>query len=459
MYSVARFVFAVTVLTLCFLPSASASAPARVQKQTGKQFKTNENEVDSDALWDQRCMEDCDCSRPEDKVLCEAHRRKEDTIRQVIADDNLSDDSETTESMKNADDIWVKAFNDWIGSKSKGAKIDHKKSKSAQRAIDIAQRRHDEFGTSKHAENKHKYASDEVSTVTSTVNDSIQLEHTLQMTNTIARQVNEYRGLEREGGQIFLEETENSDGVSSQKNNDIGDNAGTDEDDDDDELKLVTKAAKTLLLKTATETQVSDALALTLDLCASGDNGRQFASAGGISAISTRLTELKSSFENSGPISMLLRTLSSCCQNNAVVFNMAIDIGIIHETMEVVATMRGRNDGDAKKIRAAALGVFLAVSDGEKGNDAFWEERETITRILAEACDVVSDSESISLETSVRRGIIRAFALVESLLCKHGHNWRGELIKAGLDKVARDALNIDDIDVREGAARIVQELR
>lgn len=418
----------------------------------------------------------CESGLPEDAVLCEAHLRKEDTIRQVIADDDTKERFDEAPPAKHADDIWVNAFNQWLSDQKSPASASTK-AKSAERAIHVARRNQDRLREQRSKNLSDNPNSDRISSVSSAFNDSAYAEMKMGTVAFAQAQRHEYEKKPKNGhvnvqvesiksGSVSdtvheaMSESDFRDGRSVGNSNGGDDDNIDDDNDDDDELRLVTRAAKRLLSRTATEEQITEALELTMDLCASGDNGRQFATSGGVSGILARI-ELISKQESS-LVTLLLRALASCCQNNVVVFNTATEAGVILTISRMAEKIGDDDDNDSRNIRAAMLKLLVAVADAHNAADAFWAEREFIVNIMLHSSrigkgDVGHTQEK--LDSVSRRSLVRAFALADALLRKHARAWKDELKQAGLGSVAKRMLDSSDVDVKEGAATLVRLLR
>lgn len=454
------------LLALCSLPVCRASAPAPMP--TKKVADADKDIGEDRSRVDVNSDLGCESGLPEDAVLCEAHLRKEDTIRQVIADDDTKERSDEAPSAKHADDIWVNAFNQWL-SNQKSPASSSTKAKSAERAIRVARRNQDRLREQRSKNPSNNSNSDRISSVSSASNDSAYSEAKMGTAAFAQAQRHESEKQPRNGPVNVQVESIKSESVSDTDHetvseNDfrdgrgVGNNDGS--DDDDDELKLVMRAAKRLLSRTATEEQIIEALELTMDLCASGDNGRQFATSGGVSGILARVALV--SKQESSLVTSLLRALASCCQNNVVVFNTATDAGAIGTISRLAEKMGDDGDNDSRNIRAAMLKLLVAVADAHNAADAFWTERKTIVNIMLLGSRIGEDDVGHNqprLDSVSRRSLVRTFALADALLRKHARAWKDELIQAGLQSVAKRALDSNDVDVKEGAATLVRLLR
>ena len=203
---------------------------------------------------------------------------------------------------------------------------------------------------------------------------------------------------------------------------------------DDDELTLITKAVRAI----AGGTGVQTALELIEDLCYSGDNGRQMVAAGGMPHL-LKLAQLPEIDH------IALKALATCAQNNPAVFNAAVEAGAIAQLLRLSV--------EKEALIPEILRVLVAVADG---NDAVERMHADAASVIALCKNALRGTEEDNATS--RRAIRRAFALLESLLVKDNSTWR-EQLQVHFLKLSEKRLKSTDLDIREGAARVLQLLR
>lgn len=299
-------------------PSVShASAPALSTQQNDPTPSPVQSEAD--ATTEQLT---CDSGTTEDSILCDAHARRQDTIDQIIdeSDDEDTEVSGQAPSSKDADDMWVNAYNQWIKKQASG----DKDSASAKRALEAARKRH------QHLLNQAQDATIQNQTDTNDIDNEV------------------------------LKPDEKKAEAEA-------------EEEDDDELKLITKSTVQLYaFMNLSDDSIVRNLQLIDDLCVSGDNGRQFAAVNGVRTILDIITH----FETHLVITpAALRALASCCQNNAPVAQAATDLHAVAVLADI------RESGDV--TRASALKALLTLTDAPAAGDAFWQARDNVLDMIA----------------------------------------------------------------------------
>lgn len=211
---------------------------------------------------------------------------------------------------------------------------------------------------------------------------------------------------------------------------------------DDDEATKITHYTQILARQNVAAKDVLDTLEEVELLCASGDNGRQMAAAGGVKVLMRLFAH-----ETVDVVSGAMRALASCAQNNPSVFEVAIREKAVEHLVDIAM-----KSGEEVSLRAAALRALVAVTDGSGGVAGLWERRADVAAIVRE---VVSWGES---GVGERRCLIRAFALAEKCLTSN-RTWRDIFREVRLAEAAEVAIGSTDANVREGAARVLQMLR
>lgn len=177
-------------------------------------------------------------------------------------------------------------------------------------------------------------------------------------------------------------------------------------------------------------------------LCASGDNGRQLVGVGGVSTLIAL---------GAHPVLAVatgaIRTLASCAQNNRDVYDAAIEENAVERLLDT-ALESGHETG----LRAATLRALVAIADGEKAGSRLWARRLDVGNIVRQAVGEGSRG------TEARRCLLRALALAERCLNDNG-DWVKRFRTDGLAEAAEIVLESADVDVREGAARVLKALR
>lgn len=206
---------------------------------------------------------------------------------------------------------------------------------------------------------------------------------------------------------------------------------------EDDELTLITRAAKTISDLKAEE--VIGSLELIEDLCYSGDNGRQMAAAGGV----PHLLRLAHSEATS---ILALKALATCAQNNPAVFDAAVE----ENAISVLLALHGHT----KSVLPEILRALVAIADSKQAGPEMLADGDGIASITMDAL-ITEEKESAVKHRAVRRSL----ALIESLLVKDVDSWTGRFGKDEFVTQAEKRLKSEDLDIREGAARVLQLLR
>lgn len=319
--------------------------------------------------------DECSGIEEEGQVLCEASRRRDDSISQVIAEDEsvgINQDSDPP-SAQNAGNVWTTAYEQWVkgDGSSKGAKL----STGAARALGEAEKR---FGAA-------------------------------------------------------LDSKENDAGNSFEM-----------PELNDDELTRITAAVHTLAKETLGAEEVNIVLDTIDYLCSSVDNGRQLEAAGGVPHILRNVVN-----RDTGVSVMALKTLATCAQNNPSVFETAVNK---HSAIITLLDI-SKNAKEALDLRAAALRALVALSVASEALNVFAENKSIFVQVVMDA--VGSDGS----EREARRCVTRGFAVAEQCLVVDLETWKTVFAKVGLDRSANAALKNVDIDIREGAARVLKLLR
>ena len=204
---------------------------------------------------------------------------------------------------------------------------------------------------------------------------------------------------------------------------------------DDDELTVITGAVHNISSEAISHDSLKHALEVIEDLCYSGDNGRQLAASGGVQHLLRLAVHEATSL-------LSIKALATCAQNNPAVFDTAADAG-------AVGVLLGTLDKD-HSIRAASLRALVAIGDSENAMEKMIEERERVIRAVLDSLRLSGPER--------RRCVVRALALVER--CVHRDDeWRQHFVSAGIAIEAEKEIKNDDVDIREGAARVLQLLR
>lgn len=367
---------------------SNASAPALVTTPASYKTSTTAPPAVTETLQ-------CDSGRKEDAIICDANARNKDAVHQVIDEDDTAIISPQVPPSEETQDVWVKAYNQWVTGQKK-SDLSSSKSDPAQRAIDAARQR-------------------------------------------------------RKSG----EESSPSPPNTSAKNtaSDAKDHIGG-SDGGDDELKLITRAAKALIAhnsESVLDSHLISTLELVNELCVSGDNGRQFSSTGGLDSILHLLHHRTA--DNSVTVSAL-RALATCAQNNSPVFKTAVDAGAISVTAHIGCLSNERSRAAALRVLLAladspqAPNLFWTARD-----DITSIIVTSIDTFLNEA------HSSLKSNVDCRRCQLRSFSLINLCIAANKHQWVPKLREAGILEMATAALKSDDVDVREGAAQTVQFLR
>lgn len=318
---------------------------------------------------------ECSSTGEEGHVLCEASRRRDDSINQVIAEDETvrTGQDSTPPSADRAGDVWAAAYNQWV--EGRGKANGEKLPKNVARALDEARK--------------------------------------------------------RVGAKVDDKEENTADSFEMP-------------DLDDDELKRITTAAHTLANKTLAAEEVKMVLDTIDALCGSGDNGRQLEAAGGLPDI------LRNVFHVDADIAiMALKVLATCSQNNPPVFEAAVSKHAAIDTLLDVA----KGAEETLGLRAAAMRALVALSVASEASSKFAERGNEFIEVVMQAVGAdVSNREG-------RRCVTRGYALVEQCLIVDLGRWKTGFGKAGLERTATAALKSEDIDIREGAARVLKLLR
>lgn len=208
----------------------------------------------------------------------------------------------------------------------------------------------------------------------------------------------------------------------------------------DDELTVITAAARAVSKSDTNSGELLGAIRTIEELCYSGDNGKQMQATGGVS----HLLRLANS-ETKEAALLSIKALATCSQNNPQVFDAAVAENAIPMLLKLA-------ERDETPLRAACLRALLALSDAEKASDAFSEHRDSVVAVVR---------SGITGGTGVdkRRCKIRTLAFVEQFLVKNRDQWRSIFWEAGLEECGKAALKSEDVDLREGAARMLQLLR
>lgn len=211
-------------------------------------------------------------------------------------------------------------------------------------------------------------------------------------------------------------------------------------DAEDDELVVVTRAVHTLGQGGVDEKVLSDAVEMVDVLCASGDNGRQVAAAGGVTHL------LRLAGEGGKGISVAaVKALASCAQNNPPVVERAVAEGA------VAALVDAAKGGKDVPMMAAALRALVAVAENGDARTALAGMRVDIVLVVAAAVEMGEEGRE------EKRCVVRGFALAETVLLGDGE-WK-QAFGEEVQKSAERALRSTDVDVREGAARVLALLR
>lgn len=369
-------------LLLLALPQSQASAPALQQTPTSSPSSPSTAQscqVTAQSPPPVHTAIQCDSSREEDRILCSAASVKQNSMHQVIAEDPTANTPPNSNSHSSENSQTGRADDVWAAAFNQWiANKQHKpSSESTKRAIEAARKRM--------AQAQRSAASSESNPAENST---------------------------------FLQ-------------------PGNDEDDD--ELKLITRATH-LLQSHNTPSTLQPALILIDDLCASGDNGRQVAAAGGLSSLVRLLAHSDSQLAAASA-----RALASCAQNNAPVFDKAVAVGAIHALV---------NAARRPHVRPAALRALLSVGVSTAAAEPLWQARQDVVTVITDA--VAPATREVSGEE--RRGVVRALAIIELCVTK-SNEWRQLFQTAGVLDVGVDAMRSEDVDVKEGAARVVQLLR
>lgn len=316
-------------------------------------------------------LQQCSGNHEEDKILCDAAKIKDESIKKVVEEDEASRIENDTPSSDRAQDVWTTAYDQWIG---KGSK---QKTDSINRAINEAQKS----------------------------NPSTKAKETLKTGETDKQSLDS----------LLL-------------------------DQDDDELTVITSAVRSLSDKLVTSEIQRNSLSLIEDLCYSGDNGRQVEAMGGVETI------LKLVSDTDTDVGLkAVKAIATCSQNNPQVFNKAIE----RDSIPILLQRAVVHDND--EWRASVLRALVALSDGGDANQTLFSEKDKLLSLLFNSFGTSSPNG--------RRSRIRALALIEQCLRIDRAKWLQPIQAAGIGNKARDALNSDDVDTREGSARVLKLLR
>eukprot|EP00177_Eucheuma_denticulatum_P006628 GFKZ01012054.1.p1 GENE.GFKZ01012054.1~~GFKZ01012054.1.p1 ORF type:complete len:346 (-),score=53.18 GFKZ01012054.1:885-1922(-) len=211
---------------------------------------------------------------------------------------------------------------------------------------------------------------------------------------------------------------------------------------DDDEAAKITFFVRMLAESDISVKNRLDVLEEIDLLCASGDNGRQLAAVGGVSTLIGLGVHPVLTVATGA-----IRTLASCAQNNPDVYDAAVKENAVERLIDT-ALESGHETG----LRAATLRALVAIADGEKAGSRLWARRLDVGRIVRQA--VGGESRG----TEARRCLLRALALAERCLSSNG-DWVDRFRADGLAEAAEIVLESEDVDVREGAARVLKALR
>lgn len=439
----------------------------------------------------------CDSGREEDDILCGAHAQQDDVIRQVQDEDETAasgdeDGVDNVPSADKADAMWQAAYRQWVsGGGGGGVGVD-----------DDNDGKNNKKKTTYYADDEMITSAEQRKAVIDTARRHQQL---LKQEREQERQLEAQRAHARdtinhlpnktttEHHQLNEDEQQHSERSERQPHVPTFSTA-TDDDSPPDELKLITQAAAILQKTDAATTNIDrlSALELVIDLCVSGDNGRQFAASDGVSSV---LQVMREHGYDNALVHTGLRALGTCAQNNAPVIAAAVRAGAVAEAARIGVRQRDNEVGRAAALKAVlAMAVDMNVDadadlkngdgDGDvddvdesmtmnetetetetetegktksktKTMDVVWSAREDILAMVRASFKDVGSGGGVDM----RRCKIRSLALMDACLMQDRSRWESELRRLGMDRLALAAMKDEDVDVREGAARVVRLLR
>lgn len=314
---------------------------------------------------------ECHGTGEERQVLCEASKRKDESIEQVIAEDETVRISHDSSPPREGRDVWSAAYEQWI--EGNGAKAGGRQ-KGVARALEEARKR-------------------------------------------------------------FGEKT-----PDSAKGVPFADMPAL----DDDELAQITAASHQLAIEGMADEDVIAILDTVDTLCASGDNGRQLEATGGVPHILRNVKHDAPSVADKA-----VRTLASCAQNNPPVVESAVKS---YGAIAVLVRVAQRAGGNIE-LQAAVMRALVSLSGAIDAPLAFAELEGLVVQIILRGV------EQNASDRDGRRCVTRAYVLAEQCLAQNHSRWKKALADTKLVGLAETALKSTDVDIREGAARVLASLR